>query len=312
MANSEWITITEEDEWETITEPTPRPEPTAIQKAGQAIKEVAAAPVRTIESMLAGMGGLMRMGAESATVGAVIARANPDIPGAGIISEYLIRKYGPKKALSFYDRKMKKHADTGKKVSDFWNEQASKGWEAPNPDIVEARWRDRPISKTVSAVSSGLTSIGVVVGTTFATKSPQAGLAILAATETGGMYDRLRAKNVSPNVASKLAQMAGAWTYATEKIGFDKLLKPTSRTVMNALRKGGWEGGQEVVEQMGHNLLEYFGYDYKDLKSIPTAVKAAYDHMMDGWIDALVGGIGAGGLTHAVSRGIRPKEFIPA
>ncbi len=309
MAN-DWVTITEEDEWETITEP--RPEPTAIQKAGQAIKEAAAAPVRTIESMLAGMGGLMRMGAESATVGAVIAKANPDIPGAGIISEYLIRKYGPKRALSFYDRKMKKHADTSKKVSDFWSEQANKGWEAPNPDIVEARWRDRPVSKTVSAVSSGLTSIGVVVGTTFLTKSPHVGLATLAASETGGMYDRLRAKNVSPAVASKLAQMAGAWTYATEKVGFKHLLAPGKRTIMNALRKGGWEGGQEVVETMGHNLLEYFGYDYKSPKDIPTAVKAAFDHIMDDWQDALVGGIGAGGMVHvAIGRGVRPGPDTP-
>ena len=313
MANSEWVTITEEDEWETITGPAPRPEPTAIQKAGQALKEAVAAPVRTLESMLAGMGGLIRMGAESATVGAVIARANPDIPGAGIISEHLIRKYGPKKALSFYDRKMKKHADVGRKISDFWNEQANKGWEAPNPDIVEARWFERPVSKTVSVVSSGLTSIGTVVGTTFLTKSPHTGLAILAATETGGMYDRLRAKNVPPDIASKLAQMAGAWTYATEKIGFDRLMKPTSRTVMNALRKGGWEGAQEVIEGMGHNLLEYFGYDYRKPSDIPTAVKAAVDHMMDGWIDNLVGGIGAGGLAHvAIGRGRRGKviEFV--
>ena len=305
MADSEWVTITEEDGWETITD---RPEPTAIQKAGQAIKEAVAAPVRTIESMLAGMGGLIRMGAESATVGAVIARANPDIPGAGIISEYLIRKYGPDKALSFYDRKMKKHADVGKRISDFWSEQAGKGWEAPNPDIVEARWRDRPVSKTVSAVSSGLTSIGVVVGTTFLTKSPHVGLATLAATETGGMYDRLRKENVPPNIASKLAQMAGAWTYATEKVGFDKLLKPGKRTIMNALRKGGWEGLQEVVETMGHNLLEYFGYDYRSPKDIPTAAKAAFDHIMDGWIDALVGGIGAGGMVHVMLPGARPGE----
>ena len=309
MADSEWVTIIEEDEWETITEPTPRPKPTAIQKVGQYYKEIYAAPVRTIESMLAGMGGLMRMGAESTTIGAIITKANPGIPGAGIISEYLIRKYGPKRALSFYDRKMKKHADAGKKISDFWNEQANKGWEAPNPNIVEARWRDRPISKTVSAVSSGLTSIGVVVGTTFVTKSPHAGLAILAASETGGMYDRLRAKDVPPDIASKLAQMAGAWTYATEKIGFEKLLKPSARTVMNTLRKGGWEGAQEVVETMGHNLLEYFGYDYRKPEDIPTAVKAAFDHIMDGWQDALVGGIGAGGLTHvATGRGARPIE----
>lgn len=315
MADSEWMTITEEDEWETIPETGFRgagvtgawKELTPVQKAGQAIREIAAAPVRTVESMLAGMGGLIRMGAESATVGAVIARANPDIPGAGIISEHLIRKYGPKKALSFYDRKMKKHADIGKKISDFWSEQANKGWEAPNPDIVEAQWRDRPVSKTVSAVSSGLTSIGVVVGTTFLTKSPHAGLAILAASETGGMYDRLRAKDVPPDIASKLAQMAGAWTYATEKIGFDKLLKPTSRTIMAAMKKGGWEGAQEVIETMGHNLLEYFGYDYRKPQDIPTAVKAACDHMMDGWQDALVGGIGAGGITHLALRpGARP------
>ncbi|KKN68773.1 hypothetical protein LCGC14_0447930 [marine sediment metagenome] len=306
MPNNEWETIQEEDEWETITEP--RPKPTAIQKAGQAIKEVAAAPVRTLESMTGQiLGGLGRMAAET-TIGTVVTK-HINMPGASIIAEHLIRKYGPDRALSFYDRKMKKHADAAKKVSDFWDEQANKGWEAPNPDIVEARWRDRPVSKTVSAVSSGLTSIGVVVGTTFLTKSPHAGLVALAASETGGMYNRLRNENVPSNIASKLAQMAGAWTFVTEKIGFDKLLKPSARTIMNILKKGGWEGAQEVIETMGHNLLEYFGYDYRSPKDIPTAVKAAYDHVMDDWQDALVGGIGAGGMVSVVLPGTRGKEL---
>ena len=178
MADSEWVTIKEEDEWETIPESGFRgagatgtwKELTPIQKAGQAMKEAVAAPVRTLESMAGGLlGGMVRMAAET-PIGVIVTK-NIDIPGASIIAEHLIRKYGPKRALSFYDRKMKKHADAAKKVSDFWSEQANKGWEAPNPDIVEARWRDRPASKTVSAVSSGLTSIGVVVGTTFLRKA---------------------------------------------------------------------------------------------------------------------------------------------
>ena len=308
MADSEWITITEKNEWETITEPVSRPEPTAIQKVGQYYKEAAAAPVRTIESMMGSIGGLIRMGAEVATIGRIISRFSL-MPGSSVMAEHLTRKYGTGKAMSFYHRKMKKLADAGKKIQDFWDEQANKGWEAPNPDIVEARWSERPLSKGVSAVYSGLTSIGVVLGTTAATKSPQAGLAMLAASETGGMYSRLRDKNVRPDVASKLAQMAGAWTYATEKIGFEKLLKPGAHTIMNALKKGGWEGGQEVTEQIGHNLLEYFGYDYRKPEDIPTAVKSAYDHAMDGWLDALVGGIGAGGMVSvAISRGARPGE----
>jgi hypothetical protein len=231
-----------------------------------------------------------------------------NILGGETIAEGLVRKYGSEKALSFYDRKMKRMADAGKKIQDFWDEQANKGWEAPNPDIVEARWSERPLSKGVSAVYSGLTSIGVVVGTTYLTKSPQAGLAILAASETGGMYSRLRDENVRPDVASKLAQMAGAWTYVTEKIGFKKLLAPTKRTVLNLLKKPGWEGAQEVVEGMGHNLLEYFGYNYREPSDIPTAVKSAVDHMMDGWMDNLVGGIGAGGMVSVTMPGVRPDE----
>lgn len=322
MADSEWVTITEEDEWETITGPAPRPEPTAIEKVGQYYRETAAVVPRTLESMVAGgVGGLIRMGAEAITTERTFAKLretelrlnttvglHAKVPGISIIAEHLMRKYGSKRAQSFYDRKVKKLADSGKKIQDFWIEQANKGWEAPNPDIVEARWRDRPLSKTVSAVGSGLTSIGVVVGTTFLTKSPHAGLAMLAASETGSMYGRLRDEDVPVDVASKLAQMAGAWTYVTEKIGFDKLLKPTARTIMNTLRKGGWEGLQEVVETMGHNLLEYFGYDYRKPEDIPTAVKAAFDHIMDGWQDALVGGIGAGGMVSVVVPGARIDE----
>jgi len=333
MADSEWLTI-EEDEWETVPEyeaPTEWlrtqevPEVlgeieaarlTPIQEAGQAITEAVAAPVRTVESMLASAGSLVRMMAEDTRAGSVVGDILTKtefeyLPGRSTSIEHLIRKYGSKRASSFYDRKLRQLEDAGEKISDFWNEQANKGWEAPNPDIVEARWRDRPASKTVSVVSSGLTSIGVVIGTTFITGSPHAGLAVLAASETGSMYDRLRDKDVSSNVASKLALMAGAWTYATETIGFKHLLKPGAKTIMAALKKGGWEGAQEVIEQMGHNLLEYFGYDFKDLKSIPTAVKAAFDHIMDGWMDALVGGIGAGGLVHVALPGARP-DITPA
>ena len=305
MANSEWVTIREEDEWKTITEPTPRPEPTAIERVGQYYKEAVAAPVRTIESMMGSVGGLIRMGTEAMTIGRIISRFSL-MPGSSVMAEHLTRKYGTGKAMSFYHRKMKKLADAGKKIQDFWNEQANKGWEAPNPDIVEARWSERPLSKGVSAVYSGLTSIGVVLGTTYLTKSPHAGLAILAASETGGMYSRLRDEDVRPDVASKLAQMAGAWTYVTEKIGFKKLLAPSKRSFINILKKPGWEGAQEVVEGMGHNLLEYFGYNYRKPEDIPTAVKAAVDHMMDGWIDNLVGGIGAGGMVSVAMPGARP------
>jgi hypothetical protein len=294
------------------------PEPIEpIRRAGQAVKELVAAPVRTLESMTAGaIGGVMRMGAEKLQVGPRVAtnvarlgQLTGKVPGDAVAIEHLIRKYGLNKPYAFYDRKVKKLADAGKKISDFWNEQANKGWEAPNPDIVEARWRDRPISKTVSAVSSGLTSIGVVVGTTLLTKSPRAGLMALATSETGGMYGRLRDKNVSVDVASKLALMAGAWTYVTEKIPFERLMKPGIRSFTSALKQSGWEGAQEVIEGMGHNLLEYFGYDYKEPQNIPTAVKSAVDHMMDNWMDSLVGGIGAGGLAHvALHPGARPKK----
>ncbi|MCK5608892.1 hypothetical protein KAR91_43870, partial [Candidatus Pacearchaeota archaeon] len=135
MADNQWVTITEEDEWETITEPTPRKEPTAIQKIGQYYKEAVAAPVRTIESMMGSVGGLIRMGAEAATIGRIISRFSL-MPGSSVMAEHLTRKYGTGRAMSFYHRKMKKLADAGKKIQDFWDEQANKGWEAPNPDIV--------------------------------------------------------------------------------------------------------------------------------------------------------------------------------
>ena len=294
------------------------PQRGTIEEAGQAIKEIVAAPVRTIESMAAGgVGGLIRMGAEAVTIESAMERANRMIPGYGTLVEGLMRKYGPKKSYSFYNRAVGRLANKGKLIQDYWNEQANKGWEAPNPDIVEARWSERPISKFVSVTSSGLTSIGVVVGTTFLTKSPHAGLALLASSETGSMYGRLRDEDVPVNQASKLALLAGAWTYATEKVGFKKLLAPSKGNILKALKKPGWEGIQEVAETIGHNLLEHWGYKYRRPQDIPTSVKAMYDHAMDGWFDAFAGGVGAGGLTSAalhygVDRGKRPgKPVLP-
>lgn len=294
-----------------------RPSRATIKNAGQAAKELVAAPVRTLESMTAGaIGGMLRMGAEQLQITPRIAnnvarlgQITGKVPGDPVVVEHLIRKHGLDKPWAFYDRKIKKLAEPAKKISDFWNEQANTGWEAPNPDIVEARWRDRPVSKTVSAVSSGITSIGAVVGTTLLTKNPKLGLGLLAASETGNMYNRQRDKGTPVPQASKLALMAGAWTYVTEKIPFEKLMKPSARSIKSALKQSGWEGAQEVIEQIGHNLLEYWGYDYREPKNIPVAVKAAYDHMMDGWVDSLVGGIGAGGLSHvALHSGARPSK----
>ena len=297
-----------------MPEPGPR-----MQRVGQAAKEVIAAPVRSIESMLAGgIGGLIRMAGEKAQVGPRVAenvtrlgRLTGKLPGDAVSVEGLIRKHGLNKPYAFYDRKMKQLAESGKKIQDFWDEQANKGWEAPNPDIVEARWRDRPVSKSISAISSGITSIGVVVGTTALTKSTSAGLALLASSEAGSMYGRLRDKKVPIDVASKLSLLAGAWTMATEKIGFDKLLKPGAKTAINFFKKGGWEGLQEVVEGMGHNLLEYFGYDYRKPSDIPTAIKAAFDHIMDNFMDNLVGGMGAGGAVSLVTSRSTKDQTTP-
>ena len=217
-----------------------------------------------------------------------------DMPGVNIIAEHLVRRYGSKKGSTFYDRKIERLADGGKKISNYWNEQANKGWQAPNSDATEAKWKDKPTNKTVSAVYSGLTSAGTVIGTTFLTEGPHSELMSLANSEADIVYNRLKSEGVSDNVATKFAQIAGAWTYATQEIPFNKLLGSNKASILAALKKSEWKGVQEVTETIGHNLLEYFGYKYTRPQNIPTAVKAAYDHAMDGWLNALVGGLGIG------------------
>ena len=262
--------------------------------------------VRGTENVVGTLGSMVQWAAERAKIGDVLTK-HVNIPGSGVVAEYLVRKFGPKEPTKFYDYKMKQYAGMGKKWADFWEEQTQKGWEAPDSEVTEARWRDMPITKGVATISEAAPNFLTAIAGSVLTKSPQTGLLFISGLSGAGQYRRQRKKGAGVAKAEAIATMTGAWEYVTEKVPFDEVFKPAKSKFLKMLKLGTMESAQEFVQGIGENFLEYFGYKSKDLKSVPAAVKEGLAHTMDGWVENVVAGAGLGVMGGA----IMPKGGLP-
>ena len=258
---------------------------------------------RGAENVIGTVGSMAQWVAERASIGDILTR-HTDLPyGAGVIAEYLVRKFGPKKPAEFFDKKMKKYAKQGEKWADFWEEQSQKGWEAPDPEVTQAKWRDMPITKGVATISEAAPNYLAAITSSVLTKSPQTGLLFISALSGSGAYRRQRKAGAGVRKANAIATLTGAWEYITEKVPFDEVFKPAKSKFLKMLKLGTLESAQEFVQGIGENFLEYFGYKAKDLKSVPAAVKEGLAHTMDNWVENVVAGAGLG----VIGGGMIPK-----
>lgn len=261
------------------------------------------------EQMIGGGGSFVRWMSEKATLGGVVKTSFfYETPGADIVAEHLIRKYGPKRPIEFYDKMMTFYAKQGKKFADFMDEQANKGWEAPNQEILRAKWSERPISKAVQVTSQAAPNYLAAIGLSVLTKNPQVGLVFLSELSGAQAYEKQREKGTGMWLADKIATMTAAWEYVTEKIPFDEVFKPAKSKFLKMAKIGTMESAQEFFQGLGENFLEYFGYNAKDLQSIPLAAREGIKHAFDGWMENVVAGFGLG----AVGGGIVSNEAIKA
>jgi hypothetical protein len=283
--------------------------PRAGEDVGLLFKQLATAPARGIETMIGTAGSMMRWASERAKrkLGNIVTK-HIDTPGVGVAAEYLIRKYGPEKPLEFYDKQMDEFAGRGKQWADFWEEQTQKGWEAPDPKVVEAKWRDMPITKGVATIFEAAPNYLAAIATSVLTKSPQTGLLFISSVSGAGAYRRQREAGAGPVKAEAIATLTGAWEYVTELVPFEEVFKPAKNKLLKMLKLGTMESAQEFIQGIGENFLEYFGYEAKDLASVPDAVKEGLQHTMDNWVENVVAGAGLG----VIGGGVMPRAGVRA
>ena len=248
---------------------------------------------RGTEQTIGTFGSLARWGAE--TKREVEAATGLFRPGGHIdIAEYLFKKFGPEKVREMDKEQLDMYARMGEKWADFWYEQAGKGWEAPSPDVMQAKWKEMPFTKAAATIGEAAPSYLTALGVSVITKNPQLGLTILSTQAGGAQYRRQRKAGTGIKMASAVSMGTAAWEYVTEKIPFEYALKGVKRPLLKFVTLPAIESAQEVIQGMGENILEHFGYNAKDWASVPVAVKEGISHTMDGFMENLVGGLGLG------------------
>ncbi|MHC4540022.1 MAG: hypothetical protein ACYS74_09615 [Planctomycetota bacterium] len=279
-----------------------------VKVGGQPMKDLLSAPKELrqlaggVEETIGTAGAMAQWMFERSTIGDIVTK-HVNIPGAGAIAEHLVRKYGPKKPLEFFDKKMAQRADEGKRWADWWNEQANKGWEAPSQELMDAKWSERPISKGVGVISRAAPNYLAAIAASVLTKNPQVGLTFISATAGASAYHRQRKAGTGKRMADAVATATAAWEYGTEKIPFEFMLKGANKGLLKKMvQSGTLESAQEFVQGIGESFLEHFGYNAKDLKSVPVAVREGINHALEGWVENLVAGFGLGFREHPAWR----------
>lgn len=234
-------------------------------------------------------------------------------PLVGRLIAPLVERFTPKSINKLYDKRNKVLTETGKKVKDFMDKQATTGWEAADPELMEQKWAN-PIQYASRVTGESAPTFLTALGVGFVTKNPELSLIIMGGMEKLNAFDAQVKAGASFKKADVISTMSGAWEAVTEKIPFDFILKGKAKNrLVKALIAGPLEGAQEVLAGMGQNFLEHLGYNTKDIKAgeVPAAVWDATQHMFDGWAEALVAGGILGGGAGAVIPGARAIPVAP-
>jgi len=120
-------------------------------------------------------------------------------PGPAII-QFISDKFG-------LPEKLKK---SGKYIAEYWDEQASKGWEAPDPELMEQKW-NRPLQYGARVTFESAPTFAAAIGAGYATGNPALGLTILGAFEKMNSYAAQRKKGASFQKANMISNLSGAW-----------------------------------------------------------------------------------------------------
>ena len=160
-----------------------------------------------------------------------------------------------------------------------------------------------PITKTFQVVGYALPMYAAAVASSLVTKSPAPGMALFGIQQGADTYETARKEGFAPEQAKLYALADGAWTAGSELLPFETLLGSGGKQIIKSMAKNAMvEGTQEVMQQVGSNIIAKYGYD----KGRP---------LFEGWLENFVGGafLGAGGGAVA-SKVAEPRvqETAPA
>ncbi|MHC4743357.1 MAG: ADP-ribosyltransferase-containing protein [Planctomycetota bacterium] len=243
-----------------------------------------------------------------------IPTAAPKGPGGFLLDavqsvRLMADKAGFAGGVKVYDKTADALTKAGKFMSDFWEEQASTGWEAPDPDLMEQKW-NRPIQYGTRVTMESAPTFAAAIGAGYVTGSPNVSLAMMGAFEKLNSFTKQMEGGASFQKANIISTLSGTWEAVTEKIPFDFILKgKTKSRLIKAVTSGGLESMQELLAGMGQNFLEHFGYKAKDWKTVPGAIKEGLKHTFDNWLESVVAGGVLGGGAGAVFTGRGTKEL---
>jgi len=184
----------------------------------------------------------------------------------------------------------------GEKISKYWQTAAATGIEAPSEKYKKQTWASAFGTKAVTGAFESSGSFLGAIATSYITKNPQLGIILLSTMSGGSAFKKQKEKNIDAKIAQNIGLLTAAWEGLTEQVPFEVILNSTSKSMLKRFLKSGTvEGFQEWIQGIGENLFEYFGYNLKDWKSIPAALKAAVPHLLDNWLDNITAGFLMGG-----------------
>jgi hypothetical protein len=283
------------------------------------VAELPAALTRGGQQLLGtATGGLMeflgRRGAAK-TPGEHIAEVTKMGPIASRIMAPVLDKIIPKQVDKIFDKQNQVLTKTGKQVSEFFEEAAKTGWEAPDPELLTAKW-DRPIAYATSVSGEALPATIAALGVGALTKSPSLALIMMGGVEKLNSFQDQIDKGASFKKADLISSLSGAWEATTEKLPFDFILKGNMDSrLFKALTAGQMEGVQEVLAGMGQNFLQHLGYNTNEIEAgeVPDAVKDAAKHTFDSffenWVAGAFMGTVGGGAFGVRGRGPTVKQL---
>ena len=279
-----------------------------------AIKEIPGALAAGFERDILGAPGKAIQFAGEAMKAKIIPTAAPLGPGGILLNavqavRMIADKTGFAGGVKIYDKTSNALTEAGKFMSEFWEEQASTGWEAPDPELMEQKW-NRPIQYGTRVTMESAPTFAAAIGAGYVTGSPNVSLAMMGAFEKLNSFTKQMEGGASFQKANIISTLSGTWEAITEKIPFDFILKgKTKSKLIKAVTSGGLESIQELLAGMGQNFLEHFGYNAKDWKTVPGAIKEGLKHTFDNWLESVVAGGVLGAGAGAVFTGRGTKEL---
>jgi len=263
--------------------------PGAVGDVVRPVPELAKGVARGTERVAGSVGRIGQWAAERASQGKGL-----PLPARILdrIAQRVIPRYGKAR-----DAQYEKANALFANVSDFWDEQAATGIESRDPKLS---FKTKPFSTAMAGVGESVPLFGTAIAATAITKSPLPAAMIFGLTGGADTYTDARKAGTSMNKADVLAHMSGAWEGVSESIPFSKLLGRSGQKALSRIAKGAiTEGTQEVVQEIGTNLIEKFGFDPE---------RAALT--MDSFLNSLVVGMVMGGAAGAVVKGGADEQVV--